>query len=85
MHIILRIIRYDNEAAQEGRVFVTNDEGILKTTSEWLANGRTFRMISWPQQAYRAWTIGQVVQAFEDLAALDDPFRYPVVRLKPRR
>jgi predicted nuclease of predicted toxin-antitoxin system len=72
-------------AAREGRVFVTNDEGILEAAAEWLEQGRPFRMIFWPQEDYRAWTIGELVGAFEDLAAQDDPFLYPLVRLRPRR
>lgn len=72
-------------AAREGRVFVTNDEGILKAAAEWLDQGRHFRMIYWPQEDYRSWTIGELVEAFEDLAAQDDPFRYPLFRLRPRR
>jgi hypothetical protein len=42
-------------------------------------------MIFWPQEDYRAWSIGELVMAFEELAAQDDPFRYPVFRLRPRR
>jgi hypothetical protein len=29
--------------------------------------------------------IGELVQAFEDLAKQADPFRYPLFRLRPRR
>ena len=42
-------------------------------------------MIYWPQEDYRVWTIGELVQAFEDLAGQDDPFRHPAFRLRPRR
>jgi len=72
-------------AAQGGRVFVSNDEGILKAAAAWLVEGRAFRMIFWPQEDYRAWSIGELLQAFEELAAQEDPFRYPIVRLRPRR
>jgi hypothetical protein len=41
------------------------------------------RMVFWPQEDYRRWTIGQLLQAFEDLAAEEDPFQYPLRRLKP--
>jgi hypothetical protein len=34
---------------------------------------------------YRVWTIGELVQAFEDLASQADPFRYSLFRLRPRR
>jgi hypothetical protein len=72
-------------AAHEGRVFVSNDEGILKTAAAWLEQGRSFRMIFWPQQDYQAWTIGELAEAFEELAQREDPFCYPIVRLRPRR
>jgi hypothetical protein len=42
-------------------------------------------LVFWPQQDYRRWTIGELLQAFEDLAAEDDPFAYPIRRLKPRK
>lgn len=72
-------------ASQEKRVFVTNDEGILKLAATWMAAGRPFRMVFWPQDAYRTRSIGEVVRAFESLASEIDPFRYPVVRLRQGR
>ena len=70
-------------AAREGRVFVSNDGPIERLARTWLAEGRYFRMVFWPQQDYRRWTIGELVQAFEDLAAEEDPFAYPFRRLRP--
>lgn len=72
-------------AAQEGRVFVTNDAPIALLAYTWLAEGRPFRMIFWPQEVYRSTSIGSLVRAFEALAAqADDPFsKYPVVHLSP--
>ena len=49
----------------------------------WLVEGRSFRMVFWPQEDYRRRTIGQLLQGFEDLAAEDDPFAYPLRRLNP--
>jgi hypothetical protein len=72
-------------AALENRAFVSNDEGILKVAAQWLEESRSFRMIFWPQEDYRAWTIGELVRAFEELAHQDDPFRYPIYRLRPQR
>ncbi len=45
-------------AANDIPDFVSNDEGILKAAAAWLEAGRSFRMIFWPQQGYRAWTLG---------------------------
>lgn len=70
-------------AAHDGRVFVSNDEPILRLALSWLDEGRSFRMVLWAQEDYRRWTIGQLVQGFEDLAAEEDPFAYPIRRLKP--
>jgi hypothetical protein len=71
-------------AAQERRVFVSNDGPIERLALSWLGEGRSFRMVFWPQEDYRHWTIGQLLQGFEDLAAEEDPFAYPIRRLKPR-
>ena len=70
-------------AAQEGRVFVSNDGPIEQLALSWLLEGRSFRMVLWPQDDYRRWTIGQLLQGFEDLAAEEHPFAYPLRRLKP--
>ena len=71
-------------AAQERRVFVCNDGPIERLALSWLGEGRSFRMVFWPQEDYRHWTIGQLLQGFGDLAAEEDPFAYPIRRLKPR-
>jgi hypothetical protein len=70
-------------AAEEGRVFVSNDGPIERLARSWLAEGRSFRMVFWPQEDYRRWTIGQLLQGFEELAAEEDPFAYPFRRLRP--
>jgi hypothetical protein len=70
-------------AAQDGRVFVSNDGPIERLALSWLDEGRSFRMVFWPQEDDRRWTIGQLVQGFENLAAEHDPFAYPLRRLKP--
>jgi len=70
-------------AAHEGRVFVSNDGPIERLALSWLAEGRYCRIVFWSQEDYRRWTIGQLLQGFEDLAAEDDPFSYPFRRLKP--
>lgn len=71
-------------AAEESRVFVSNDGPIERLALTWLAEGRPFRMVFWPQEDYRRWSIGELLQAFEDLSREDDPFAYPIRRLKPK-
>lgn len=71
-------------AAEERRVFVSNDGPIERLALAWLAEARPFRMVFWPQEDYRRWTIGELAEAFEDLAVEDDPFAYPIRRLRPK-
>jgi hypothetical protein len=73
-------------AAQEGRVFVTNDGPLERMALRWVREGRSFRMIFWRVEDYRLGTIGGFVEAFEDLATSEgDPFLYAIHYLKPRR
>lgn len=70
-------------AAEQQRVFVTNDAPIAALAHAWLAEGRSLRMIFWPQDGYTKHSIGSFVRAFEALAARDeDPFtNYSIVYL----
>jgi hypothetical protein len=73
-------------AAREERVLLSNDKGIPLIAQQWLAAGRTFRgVIWWPRSIYDVMTPGGFVQALEELAAQDDPFRYPIIYLKAPR
>lgn len=73
-------------AAEEGRVFVTNDGPLERMALRWVREGRPFRMIFWRVEDYRAGSIADFVEAFEALAATEgDPFLYPIHYLKPRR
>lgn len=74
------------QAAELGRVFVTNDQPSVVVAHEWIEEGRRFKgMITWPRAHYRRMTIGDLVRKFEELAAKDQPFDpdYPIVRIKP--
>lgn len=72
-------------AAKEGRVFVSNDEPAEAIAIEWLNEDKPFRgVICWKQQHQRRMSIGDFIAAFEELAAKDDPFHYPVVHIKPK-
>ncbi len=71
-------------AASLGRVFVTNDGPLHQVALQWLRAGRTFRMVYWPKSDDQRYSAGQILDAFDALAALEDPFRYPVYYLKPQ-
>lgn len=72
-------------AAKEGRVFVGNDEPAEAIAIQWLKDGRPFRgLICWKQEHHRQMSVGDLIVAFEELAAKDDPFSYPIVHLKPK-
>lgn len=71
-------------AAREGRVFVTNDEDFLVIGDEWLASGRVFPgLVYWHEEDYAAMTTGDLVRAFEALAAKESPFAYPIQFITP--
>lgn len=71
-------------AASLGRVFVTNDGPLQEIAAEWLRAGRPFRMVYWSKNDDKRYTVGQILDAFAELAHEDDPFRYPIYYLKPR-
>ena len=73
-------------AAEEGRVFVTNDRGMKARAESRLKEGKPFRgMITWPRAHYLRMSPGDFVEAFEELASQDDPFAgYPIIHLKPK-
>lgn len=71
-------------AASQGRVFVTNDEPIEKTAAVWLSQGRSFPgLVFWEQQDYQAMTTGDILEAFEAFAEKENPFGYPLQRIRP--
>ena len=42
------------------------------------------QMIFWEKQHHRRMTIGQFIEAFEELAAQENPFIYPIVYITPK-
>ena len=74
-------------AAREGRVFVTTDEPAEAIATNWLTDGKAFRgLICWRQGHQRRMSVGDFIEAFEELAAKEDPFQpYPIVHIKPKR
>ena len=69
--------------AERGRVFVTNDGPLHQVALEWLRAGRSFRMVYWPKNDDQRYSVGQILDAFEELAREEDPFRYPIYYLRP--
>ncbi len=70
--------------AELGRVFVTNDGPLHEVAREWLRAGREFRMIYWPKNDDKRYSVGQILDAFDELAREEDPFRYAIHYLKPK-
>jgi hypothetical protein len=73
-------------AAREGRVIVANDIDLKLLALRWLTEGRPFRgLVWWPREHYQRMGPGDFLDAFEELAAGDDPFAsYPIVHITPR-
>ena len=69
-------------AAQKGRAFVSTDHDVLQIADEWLHAGRSFRMIWWEQMLTQQMLLSVVLDAFEAIAAKQDPFAYPIEYLK---
>ena len=73
-------------AAKEGRVFLTCDEGIQAIAHDWLSQGRTdFRMIYCTMEHQQEMTIGELIEAIEDILRKPDAFACPIEYLKPSR
>ena len=73
-------------AAKEGRVFLTCDEGIQAIAHEWLKQGRTdFRMIYCSMQRQQEMTVGELLEAIEEVLGKPDAFTYSIEYIKPRR
>jgi len=71
-------------AARDGRVLVTNDRGIHRLGVTWLEAGRPFAgLVFWAQEDYASMTTGDLIRAFEALAAQEDPFAYPIRTIRP--
>ena len=68
-------------AAEHDRVFVTGDRPAEAIAIRWLRDQRPFRGMI---RCTGAMSIGELLSAFEKLAAQENPFgRYPIVYLKP--
>lgn len=73
-------------SAQQGRVFLTNDDGIHAIAHRWLAEGRAFRMVYWKAKLLWDMSDGDVVRALESIATKPDAFAYSIEYIhKPKR
>jgi hypothetical protein len=73
-------------AAEQGRVFLTNDVGIHAIAHRWLAEGRAFRMIYWKAKLLWDMSDGDIVHGLEEIAAKPDAFAYSIEYIhKPKR
>ncbi len=70
-------------AAQNGRVFVTTDDGVEAIAERWLREWKPFRMVRWKQRRQRNVSPGAFVEAFEALREKPNPFAYSIEYLKP--
>jgi len=57
------------------------------TADQWYREGRPVPgVVAWRQKTYSRMTAGEIVEAFEGIAARETPFSpYPIVRIKPKR
>ncbi len=74
-------------AAAQGRVVVSNDVDMKNLAEKWFDEERRFTgLIWWPKEHHRRMRVGDFLEAFEELATQDDPFRpYPIIHVKPTR
>lgn len=73
-----------DHAANEGRVFVTNDEDLLAIGHRRLEKGRLFPgLVYWHEQDYATMTTGDILRAFARLAANEKPFAYRIQFVTP--
>jgi hypothetical protein len=72
-------------SAENGRVLATCDDRIHTLAHQWLFEGRSFRMIFWPLERRRTMTDGDMLRAFEEIAAKPNAFAYPIEYIKPKR
>lgn len=72
-------------AAANNRVFATCDKPVHRVAHRWLAEGRPFRMIYWWLERHREMTDGDMVRAFEEIAAKPNAFAASIEYIQPRR
>ena len=72
-------------AAEQSRVLVAYDRHQRKFALDWIEAGTPFRgYLTWKQKHHERMTVGEFLEAFEALAAEDDPFAYPIRYITPK-
>ena len=73
-------------AAEQNRVLVACDHHQLRFALAWIDKGEPFRgYITWKQKHHDHMRVGEFLEAFEALAAEDNPFDYKIRYITPRR
>lgn len=73
-------------AAEQNRVLVAYDRHQRQIALDWIAVGKPFRgYITWKQKHHERMSVGDFLEAFEALAAEDDPFAYKIRYIIPKR
>ncbi len=66
-------------AAEQGRVFATNDEPLRVRADQWLTEGKSFKgLVTWKLKLHDRLRDGWFIERFERLADEDDAFSYPI-------
>jgi predicted nuclease of predicted toxin-antitoxin system len=61
-------------AAQIGRVLASADKDMLTIGTQWLQEGRSFRLIWWQQARAQGLPVHVMLDAFDDVANRPNPF-----------
>jgi predicted nuclease of predicted toxin-antitoxin system len=64
------------------RVMVSTDKHLLHLGERWVEEGRDFRLIWWEQKRTQRILLQTVLDAFDEIAAEETPFSYPIRFLK---
>ena len=73
-------------AAEQDRVLVAHDQHQHQFALEWIEAGKPFRgFLTWKQKHHERMSVGEFLEAFEALAAEDDPFAYKIRYVTPKR
>jgi hypothetical protein len=64
------------------RVMVSTDKHLLHLAKQWIKEGRSFRLIWWEQRRTQRILLPIVLDAFDEIAADEHAFLYPIEYLK---
>jgi hypothetical protein len=72
-------------AIEQGYVVLSSDERALWRPRKYLEQGSAFPgMVCWPQSHRDRMSIGEAVEALEEMAEEDEPFAYGIRFIQPR-